>query len=165
MFREFRRSMVRRENTRVLFGQYWFGTREVLIRLAQIQYITTKCRRHFSSLPMSLPISERPRHSPTRSLGFYLVLVFCVFPVWSIPILSWSFVLYELRGGGIWGLSWHKALFTYALAEARRPRSQSLPLPDPTSNSRSYSQYTITFSTSLSMALVRFPQEIPRSLF
>ncbi|KAF8505788.1 hypothetical protein F5888DRAFT_1791769 [Russula emetica] len=67
---------------------------------------------------MSLPISEHPRHTPTRTLSFYLVLVFCVLPVWSIPILSWSFVFYELRGGGIWGLSWHgKALFTYALAE------------------------------------------------
>ena len=76
---------------------------------------------------MALPISEHPRHSPPRSLGFYLVLVFCVLPVWSIPIFSWFFVLFELGGGGIWGLSWHgKALFTYALAEARRPTTQSV---------------------------------------
>lgn len=72
------------------------------------------------SEPMSLPISEHPRRHPARTLSFYLVLVFCVLPVWSIPICSWSFALYELKGGGIWGLSWHgKALFTYALAEAR----------------------------------------------
>ena len=76
---------------------------------------------------MALPISEHPRHPPPRSLSFYLVLVFCVLPVWSIPIFSWSFVLFELGGGGIWGLSWHgKALFTYALAEARRPTTQSV---------------------------------------
>jgi hypothetical protein len=88
----------------------------------------------FPSLSMSLPISEHPRHSPTRSLSFYLVLVFCVLPVWSIPIFSWSFVLYELRGGGISGLSWHgRALFTYALAEARRPTTQSLPSSESTS--------------------------------
>lgn len=69
---------------------------------------------------MSLPISEHLRRLPTRTLSFYLVLVFCVLPVWSIPIVSWSFVLYEFRGGGSWGLSWQgKALFTYALAEAR----------------------------------------------
>ncbi|KAI0254706.1 hypothetical protein BJV78DRAFT_1182312 [Lactifluus subvellereus] len=67
---------------------------------------------------MSLPISERPHRPPTRHLSFYLALIFCVLPVWSIPIFSWSFVLYELGGGGLWALSWHrKALFTYALAE------------------------------------------------
>ncbi|KAI9452089.1 hypothetical protein F5148DRAFT_1237523 [Russula earlei] len=67
---------------------------------------------------MSLPISEHPPHVPTRTLDFYLVLLFLVFPIWSIPIFSWSFVLYELRVGGIWGLSWYrKAFFTYALAE------------------------------------------------
>lgn len=67
---------------------------------------------------MSLPISELPRRLQTPGLSFHLVLIFCVFPIWSIPIFSWFFVLYELRGGGIWGLSWHgKALFTYALAE------------------------------------------------
>ena len=69
---------------------------------------------------MSLPISEHPRRPPARTLSFHLVLLFCALPVWSITIFSWSFVLYELRGGGIWALSWHgKALFTYALAEAR----------------------------------------------
>src|SRR5882757_5328607 len=83
---------------------------------------------------MSLPISEHPRHPPTRTLSFYLVLVFCVLPVWSIPIFSWFFALYELRGGGIWGLSWHgKALFTYSLSEARWPTAQSLPSPNLTS--------------------------------
>lgn len=91
-------------------------------------------RLRFPSLSMSLPISEHPRHSPARNLSFYLVLVFCVLPVWSIPIFSWSFVLYELRGGGISGLSWHgRALFTYALAEACQSTTQSLPLPESTS--------------------------------
>ncbi|KAI0005030.1 hypothetical protein BJV74DRAFT_806468 [Russula compacta] len=67
---------------------------------------------------MTLPISEQPRRPPSPDLSFHLVLIFCVFPIWSIPIFSWFFVLYELRGGGIWGLSWHaKALFTYTLAE------------------------------------------------
>src|SRR5712672_6382 len=78
---------------------------------------------------MSLPISELPLHPPNRTLSFYIVLLFLVFPIWSIPIFSWSFVLYELRGGGIWGLSWHgKALFTYALAEARGLANQPSPL-------------------------------------
>ncbi len=78
-------------------------------------------RSRFPSLSMPVPISDHHPHSPTRTLSFYLVLVFCVLPVWSIPICSWSFVLYELRGGGIWGLSWHgKALFAYAVAEACR---------------------------------------------
>ena len=67
---------------------------------------------------MSLPISELPHQTPARSLSFYLVLIFLVLPVWSIPIFSWSFVLYELGGGGLWALSsQRKALFTYALAE------------------------------------------------
>jgi hypothetical protein len=67
---------------------------------------------------MTLPISEQPRRPPTRDLSFYVVLLLCVFPIWSIPILSWFFVIYELRRGYIWGLSWYgKALFTYALAE------------------------------------------------
>ncbi|KAI0307150.1 hypothetical protein B0F90DRAFT_1622813 [Multifurca ochricompacta] len=67
---------------------------------------------------MSFPISEQPLHPSARQLSFYLVFILCVFPVWSIPIFSWLFVLYELKGGGLWNLSWHgKALFTYALAE------------------------------------------------
>ena len=78
---------------------------------------------------MTLPISEQPRHPPTRDLSFYVVLLLCVFPIWSIPILSWFFVIYELRGGGIWSLSWYgKALFTYALAEVCWTAAQSLPL-------------------------------------
>ena len=69
---------------------------------------------------MALPISERPPRSPSRDLSYYLVLVALVFPVWSIPLFSWAFVVYELKGGGLWSLSWHgKALFTYALAEVR----------------------------------------------
>ena len=71
---------------------------------------------------MSLPISERPHRIPTRHLSFYLALIFCVLPVWSIPIFSWSFALYELGGGGLWALSWRrKSLFAYALAEVLQP--------------------------------------------
>jgi hypothetical protein len=67
---------------------------------------------------MSLPISELPANPPNRHLSFYLALIFCVLPVWSIPVFSWSFVLYELGGGGLWALSWQrKVLFAYALAE------------------------------------------------
>ncbi|KAI9448019.1 hypothetical protein H4582DRAFT_2139410 [Lactarius indigo] len=67
---------------------------------------------------MALPISEQPIRPPSRDLTYYLVLAVLVFPLWSIPLFSWAFVLYELKGGGIWTLSWHgKALFTYALAE------------------------------------------------
>ncbi len=115
---------------------------------------------------MSLPISEHPRRSPTRTLSFYLVLVLCVLPVWSIPICSWLFVLYELSGGGIWGLSWHgKALFTYALTEARRSPTKSLRLCQiQPPCSRSCSQYTTTSSTSSSMVLARLLQEMQRSV-
>jgi hypothetical protein len=78
---------------------------------------------------MTLPISEQPHRPPTRDLSFYVVLLLCVFPIWSIPILSWFFVIYEFNGGGIWSLSWYgKALFTYALAEVCWTATQSLPL-------------------------------------
>jgi hypothetical protein len=77
---------------------------------------------------MSLPVSEQPHHPPVRNLSYYLVLLLCVFPIWSISIFSWFFVIYELRGGGIWGLSWYgKALFTYALAEVCRMATQFSP--------------------------------------
>lgn len=69
---------------------------------------------------MVLSISEQPPRPPSRGLSYYLVLAALVFPVWSIPLFSWAFVVYELKGGGLWSLSWHgKALFTYALAEVR----------------------------------------------
>jgi hypothetical protein len=101
-------------------------------RLERIQYKIPNSDvspQSWIPLSMSLPISEIPRHPPARHTSFYLALIFCVLPVWSIPILSWSFVLYELTSRGSLALSWHrKALFTYALAEVFRPLHHCLSL-------------------------------------
>ena len=78
---------------------------------------------------MALPISEHPARPPSRDLSYYLVFVLLVFPIWSITLLSWAFVLYELKGGGLWTLSWHgKALFTYALSEVHQSPSSPPPI-------------------------------------
>lgn len=55
---------------------------------------------------------------PQRDLSFYLVLFLAVIPLWSIPPLSWAFVIYALRSGKIWSFTWPGCiLFTVALFE------------------------------------------------
>ncbi|TFY78761.1 hypothetical protein EWM64_g5252 [Hericium alpestre] len=63
--------------------------------------------------------SEKAHIRPSRDLSFYIVLFIAVIPLWSIPPLSWTFVVYFLRTGHIWSFTWWgKAWFAAALAEA-----------------------------------------------
>lgn len=69
------------------------------------------------------PVGDLAEHLlPTRrrDLSFYVVLFVAVIPLWSIVPLSWAFVIYTLRSGTIWTLSWPgRAVFATALAEVR----------------------------------------------
>ncbi|OSX60266.1 hypothetical protein POSPLADRAFT_1182745 [Postia placenta MAD-698-R-SB12] len=68
------------------------------------------------------PVGDLAEHLlPTRrrDLSFYVVLFVAVIPLWSIVPLSWAFVIYTLRSGTVWTLSWPgRAVFATALAEA-----------------------------------------------
>lgn len=84
-----------------------------------------------TSLEQSLAdLPEKLHLPPRRDLTFWLVLLFAVLPIWSIVPLSWAFVFYALRSGGLWSYAWQgKALFAAALCEVRPsdPRSQARP--------------------------------------
>ncbi|KAI0053581.1 hypothetical protein FA95DRAFT_1552065 [Auriscalpium vulgare] len=63
-------------------------------------------------------LSEKAHAHPSRDLLFYLVLLGAVLPVWSLPPLSWAFVLYSLYSGAIWAYAWRGQLcFGIALVE------------------------------------------------
>lgn len=63
-------------------------------------------------------VSDVPHTTPARDLSFYAALVFIVLPVWSVPPLSWIYVLYTLHTGAVWTLSGvQMAWFLCALAE------------------------------------------------
>ncbi|KAI0068643.1 hypothetical protein BV25DRAFT_1873699 [Artomyces pyxidatus] len=62
--------------------------------------------------------AEEPHPHRSRDLGFYIVLFCAVIPLWSVPPLSWAFVLYSLHTGAIWTYAWRgTTLFTMALVE------------------------------------------------
>lgn len=64
-------------------------------------------------------LAEKLFSPQRRDWSYYLVLIFAVIPLWSVVPLSWIFVLYALRTGGIWSFEargW--ALFAGALLEA-----------------------------------------------
>ncbi|THH15209.1 hypothetical protein EW146_g5239 [Bondarzewia mesenterica] len=70
------------------------------------------------SSPNDTPSEQSHRQQPRRDLSFYAVLFFAVLPVWSVPPLSWAFVLYSLHTGAIWTYSRSQtAWFALALAE------------------------------------------------
>ncbi|TFY64279.1 hypothetical protein EVG20_g5999 [Dentipellis fragilis] len=63
-------------------------------------------------------VSERPYVPPPKDLTFYIVLLVVIIPLWSIPPLSWGFVLYSLRTDSLWTFAWlGKFIFALALAE------------------------------------------------
>ncbi len=65
-------------------------------------------------------IAEKTYPPRTRSLSFYLVLLFVVVPVWSVVPLSWAFVVCVLYSGRIWSLAWRGRLsLAVALCEVR----------------------------------------------
>jgi hypothetical protein len=62
--------------------------------------------------------AEQPPPHRNRDLSFYLVLLFCVVPVWSAVPVSWLFVIHTLGSGKFWsfsGLWW--TLFILTLLE------------------------------------------------
>lgn len=73
--------------------------------------------------------AELPHLPPTRNFAFYATLVFAVGPLWSIPPLSWAFVLYSLISGSVWSYTGLKLLFfVWALAEVRTIATDACPL-------------------------------------
>ncbi|KAI0310804.1 hypothetical protein OF83DRAFT_1153676 [Amylostereum chailletii] len=65
-----------------------------------------------------LCISEQPLVHTPRNWAFYCAFVFAVLPLWSIPPLSWTFVVYSLYTGSLWSYSFRGLVFlSFALAE------------------------------------------------
>lgn len=74
---------------------------------------------------------------PRRDISFYIVLIVAVIPLWSMVPLSWAFVIYALRTGGIWSYGWRGwAAFAVALVEASLSRVVPLSHPAPHTASR-----------------------------
>jgi hypothetical protein len=73
-------------------------------------------------------IDEEKHNIPTRSLSFYLVLLFAVAPIWLIIPICWVFVIHSLRSGWIWIFSWQGWIcFAVALCEVCSSSSFSYP--------------------------------------
>ncbi|VDC07292.1 unnamed protein product [Peniophora sp. CBMAI 1063] len=108
--------------------------------------------------------AELPHLPPTRNLAFYATLVLAVGPLWSIPPLSWTFVLYSLISGSVWSYSGLVLLtFIWAIAEVffsvhyfLLARFVSGPCPIPAGEMR---ELQITFTRVLKAGLADLPEE------
>lgn len=68
---------------------------------------------------MALDISELPAPQRPRQLSFYLVFSGIVLPFWSVPPLSWLFLIYAIRTRFFF-FSWHgRICLALALSEVR----------------------------------------------
>jgi hypothetical protein len=63
-------------------------------------------------------VAERLHVLPPKTLSFYLVALFLVFPTWSLIPLSWTVVSYMMISGYMWSCSWlARIVFILALSE------------------------------------------------